>query len=72
MAAMDAIEQATGERELTIIGYCLGGTLTACLLAYMAAKGDDADQGRDLLHRDDWTSPSPASSRCSSTRSSSS
>ncbi|MBC8240657.1 MAG: class I poly(R)-hydroxyalkanoic acid synthase [Alphaproteobacteria bacterium] len=41
LAAMDAIEQATGEREINIIGYCIGGTLTACMLAYMAAKGDD-------------------------------
>ncbi len=41
MAAMAAIEQATGERDLTMIGYCLGGTLTACLLAWLAARGDD-------------------------------
>ncbi len=37
LAAMDAIERQTGEREINIIGYCLGGTLTACLLAYLAA-----------------------------------
>ena len=41
LAALDAIEQATGEREATVIGYCLGGTLTACMLAWMAARGDD-------------------------------
>lgn len=41
LAALDAIEQATGEREVNAIGYCLGGTLLACTLAYMAAKGDD-------------------------------
>ena len=40
LEAMDAIEQATGERELNMIGYCLGGTLTASLLAWMAVKGD--------------------------------
>ncbi len=40
LAALDVIEQATAVEEHTIIGYCLGGTLTACLLAYMAAKGD--------------------------------
>ena len=40
-AALDAIKQATGEREVNVIGYCLGGTLLAATLAYMAVKGDD-------------------------------
>jgi polyhydroxyalkanoate synthase subunit PhaC len=39
-AALDAIEQATGEGEINLIGYCLGGTLTASLLAWMAAKNE--------------------------------
>ena len=41
LAAMDAIKQATGETELNLIGYCIGGTLTASTLAYMAEKKDD-------------------------------
>ena len=41
LAAFDAIEQATGEREINAIGYCLGGTLLSCTLAYMQAKKDD-------------------------------
>ena len=41
LAALDAIATVTGEREATVIGYCLGGTLTACMLAWMAARGDD-------------------------------
>jgi polyhydroxyalkanoate synthase len=41
LAALDAIEQATGEREANVIGYCLGGTLLACTLAWLAAKGDN-------------------------------
>jgi polyhydroxyalkanoate synthase len=41
LAALDAIEAATGEREINAIGYCLGGTLLGATLAYMAANGDD-------------------------------
>jgi polyhydroxyalkanoate synthase len=41
LAALDAIEQATGQRSVSAIGYCIGGTLLACTLAYMAEKGDD-------------------------------
>jgi polyhydroxyalkanoate synthase len=41
LAALDAMEQATGEKDATIIGYCLGGTLTASTLAYMANKRDN-------------------------------
>ncbi|MDR3504772.1 MAG: class I poly(R)-hydroxyalkanoic acid synthase [Acidocella sp.] len=43
-AALDAIEKATGQREVNAIGYCLGGTLLASTLGYMAAKGDDRIQ----------------------------
>lgn len=38
--AMDAIEQATGEREINAAGYCLGGTILLTTLAYLAAKKD--------------------------------
>ncbi len=41
LAALDAIEQATAEREVNILGFCIGGILTATTLAYLAAKGDD-------------------------------
>jgi polyhydroxyalkanoate synthase subunit PhaC len=40
LAALDCIEQATGEREVATIGYCVGGTLLAATLGYMAAVGD--------------------------------
>jgi len=41
LAALDAIEAATGEREANVIGYCLGGTLLSSTLAWMTHHGDD-------------------------------
>ena len=38
---LDAVEAATGERDLNVIGYCLGGTLLSSALAIMATRGDD-------------------------------
>ncbi len=38
LAAMNAIEQATGEKSINLIGYCLGGTLSAAALGWLAAR----------------------------------
>ena len=40
IGALDQVEAITGEEEITAIGYCVGGTLLAASLAYMAARGD--------------------------------
>jgi polyhydroxyalkanoate synthase len=38
LAAMDAIEKATGELKVHTMGYCVGGTLLASTLAWLAEK----------------------------------
>ncbi len=38
LAAMDAIERATGEMKVHTMGYCVGGTLLATTLAWLAEK----------------------------------
>jgi polyhydroxyalkanoate synthase len=40
LAALDAIEAATGEQEVTILGFCIGGILVSSTLAYLAARGE--------------------------------
>ncbi len=37
---LDAVKEATGESEVDAIGYCIGGTMLATALTYMAAIGD--------------------------------
>ncbi|MDP9195383.1 MAG: class I poly(R)-hydroxyalkanoic acid synthase [Pseudomonadota bacterium] len=39
LEAMDRALQVTGEKDLNVMGYCLGGTLLACALSWLEAKG---------------------------------
>ncbi len=40
LAALRAVQQATGERKIHLASYCLAGPLLMAMLAYMAAKRD--------------------------------
>ena len=39
IAALDAVKLATGEADADLVSYCLGGTLSAMTLAYLAKTG---------------------------------
>ncbi len=39
IAALDAVELATGEADADLVSYCLGGTLSAMTMAYLAQTG---------------------------------
>ena len=41
LAALDAIRGITGSDQANAIGYCLGGTLLATTLAWLASRGED-------------------------------
>ena len=48
-AALDAVKDATGVEDPNCVGYCIGGTLLAATLAYMAAK-KDPKYGSERIH----------------------
>jgi polyhydroxyalkanoate synthase len=49
LAAVDAVIRQTGSPKINALGYCVGGTLLASTLAYMAAKGDDRIESASFL-----------------------
>jgi polyhydroxyalkanoate synthase len=49
IAAVDAVIRQTGSPKINALGYCVGGTLLASTLAYMAAKDDDRVASATLL-----------------------
>lgn len=49
ICALDIIEQATGKTKINVMGYCIGGTLLACALAYLEAKKDHRVQAASFL-----------------------
>jgi polyhydroxyalkanoate synthase subunit PhaC len=49
LEALSAVQQATGEREIHALGYCVGGTLLAATLAYLAATRDSRVKSATFL-----------------------
>ena len=49
IAAMGAIERAIGQSQVNIAGYCIGGTLTAATLAYLAATNRERVTSATLM-----------------------
>jgi len=41
LAASDAVREITGSPTVNVVGYCIGGTLLAMTLSWLAARGDD-------------------------------
>ncbi len=41
LAASDVVREITGSKTVNVMGYCIGGTLLAMTLAWLAAKGDN-------------------------------
>jgi polyhydroxyalkanoate synthase subunit PhaC len=41
ITAVTKVQEATGAAKVNSVGFCIGGTLVAASLGYMAAKGDD-------------------------------
>jgi polyhydroxyalkanoate synthase subunit PhaC len=40
LAAIAKVQEATGAKKVNTIGFCIGGTMVAAALGYMAVKGD--------------------------------
>ncbi|MBV8913099.1 MAG: alpha/beta fold hydrolase, partial [Acetobacteraceae bacterium] len=41
LEASDVVREITGSAKLNVMGYCIGGTLLAMTLAWLAARGDE-------------------------------
>lgn len=58
--AIDVICDITGEEKVNVVGLCLGGTLTAILVAYLEATGEDKVNSLTLLNTLlDFSEPGP-------------
>jgi polyhydroxyalkanoate synthase subunit PhaC len=49
LTAIDKVELVTGESKAHMVGYCVGGTLLATALGWLAAKGEDRAKSATFL-----------------------
>jgi polyhydroxyalkanoate synthase len=49
LEAIDVIRDVTGAEDVNVAGYCIGGTLVATMLAYLAAKGEKPVHSATLM-----------------------
>lgn len=49
LTALDVVKEITGSAQVNMVGYCIGGTLLAMALAYLAARGDDTVKAATFL-----------------------
>lgn len=49
LAAAEAVRRETGVTSCNVLGYCVGGTLLATTLAYLAARGEDVFSSATFL-----------------------
>ncbi len=49
LAALDVVKEIIGSPKVNVVGYCIGGTLLAMALSYLAAGGDDTVNAATFL-----------------------
>jgi polyhydroxyalkanoate synthase len=49
LAALDVVKEIIGSPKVNMVGYCVGGTLLAMALSYLAARGDDTVNAATFL-----------------------
>ncbi|HKR49546.1 MAG TPA: alpha/beta fold hydrolase, partial [Pseudonocardiaceae bacterium] len=58
LAALEVVEEITGTEQTNVAGLCLGGTLAAAALAWLAARGQDRIRSLTLMNTLlDFTAP---------------
>ncbi|MGH3996372.1 MAG: PHA/PHB synthase family protein, partial [Pseudonocardiaceae bacterium] len=50
LAALEVVEEITGTQQTNMAGLCLGGTLAAATLAWLAARGQDRVQSLTVMN----------------------